>query len=260
VKAGPVRRRILDRDLARDIGALAVATALVGASFGAIAVAAGLSVWLAVAMSIFVFSGAAQFAAVAVIAAGGSPLAAVVAGLVLNVRHVPLGLAVGDTLSGSWPRRLLGSHLLVDEAVAFAIAQSDPRRRRVAYWTTGIALFVAWNLGVAGGAAAGQGIGDPSDLGLDAAFPAALVALLLPALRKRKPRRVAVAAAVLALATTPVLPPGVPVLLALVVLPVAALPGADPPDRSIARGSGPGADRPDRHATEGHATEGEDLR
>jgi len=220
-------RRIVDQDLARDIGALAVATALVGASFGAIAVATGLSVWVAAAMSIFVFSGAAQFAAVAVIAAGGSPLAAVLAGLVLNVRHVPLGLAVGDTLSGSWPRRLLGSHLLVDEAVAFAIAQPDPRRRRMAYWTTGIALFVAWNLGVAGGAAAGQGIGDPSDLGLDAAFPAALVALLLPTLRKRKPRRVALAAAVLALATTPFLPPGVPVLLALAVLPVAALPGAE---------------------------------
>ncbi|HEX6076504.1 MAG TPA: AzlC family ABC transporter permease [Micromonosporaceae bacterium] len=235
----------MDPGLTRDVGALAVATALVGASFGAIAVAAGLSVWLVVAMSVFVFAGASQFAAVAVIASGGSPLAAVLAGLVLNVRHVPLGLAVGDILAGSRSRRLLGSHLLVDEGVAFALAQSDPRRRRLAYWFTGVSLFVAWNVGVAAGAVAGRGIGDPAGLGLDAAFPAALAALLLPSLRQRQPRRVALIAVLLALATTPVLPPGVPVLLALAALPVVAMPGSARDRSEPAADQRPGRTRPD---------------
>ncbi|MGH3731460.1 MAG: AzlC family ABC transporter permease [Micromonosporaceae bacterium] len=216
--------RTVDADLVRDVSALAAATALVGASFGAIAVAAGISPWWAVALSIFVFAGAAQFAAVAVIASGGSPYAAVLAGLVLNVRHVPLGLAVGDVLGRGWLSRLVGSHLLVDESVAFTIAQSDPRRRRLAYWTTGIGLFIAWNLGVAVGGFAGRTIGDPAALGLDAAFPAALVALLLPSLREPGPRRVALLAVVIALTTTPFLPSGLPVLLALAAVLVGLLP------------------------------------
>jgi 4-azaleucine resistance transporter AzlC len=235
-------KRIVDPDLARDVSAIAAATGLVGVSFGAIALAAGISPWLTVAMSMLVFAAASQFTAVAVIASGGSLVAAVLAGLLLNVRHILLGLAAGEQLGRSWAGRLIGSHLLVDESVAFTLAQSDPRRRRLAYWTTGLSLFVAWNVGVIVGVLAGRAVGDPHALGLDAAFPAALVALLLPSLRQQRPRRVALVAVVVALATTPLVPAGLPVLLALLALPAALLPSRRP---ATAEGSADTREPPD---------------
>src|SRR5439155_1754901 len=122
--------RTVDRPLIRDVAALAAAAAVVGASFGAIAIAGGMPVWLASAMSMLVFAGGAQFMAVGVVAGGGSPVAAVLAGLLLNARHLPFGLAVADVLGPGWGRRLAGSHIMTDEAVAFALAQDDPRPRR----------------------------------------------------------------------------------------------------------------------------------
>src|SRR5689334_11934635 len=108
----------------RDVSALAVAVALVGASFGAIAVASGVPAWAAVLMSVVVFAGGSQFLAVGLLAAG-SPVVAVLAGLVLNARHLPFGLAVADIVGHSWRQRLIGAHLLIDESVAFALAQPD---------------------------------------------------------------------------------------------------------------------------------------
>jgi 4-azaleucine resistance transporter AzlC len=198
----------------RDIGALVLADGFVGLSFGAIAVASGLPGWVVPAMSIFVFAGGAQFLAVGLMS-GGNPVAAVLGGLLLNARHLPFGLNVADAIGRSWPARLVGSHLLVDETTAFAIAQPDPHRRRLAYWITGVSLFVFWNIGSLIGAVLGNAVGDPNTFGLDAAFPAALLALLLPSLRQREPRRVAVVGAGVAVATTPLLPAGLPVLLAL---------------------------------------------
>lgn len=226
----------VDRALVRDVAAIAAAAGVVGVSFGAIAVAAGIPVWLASAMSMLVFAGGSQFMMVGVVAGGGSPVAAVLAGLLLNARHLPFGLVVSDVLGRSWPVRLLGTHLMVDESVAFALAQKDPARRRAAYWLCGLTLFVAWNAGVLVGALAGKALGDPDALGLDAAFPAAMLALLLPSLRASSEgteaaaessraaavaRRVALVGAGIAVITTPLLPAGLPVLLALLALAVA---------------------------------------
>lgn len=119
---------------------------------------------------------------------------------------------------GRGPARLLAAHLLVDESVAFAMAQPDPRRARLAFWTSGTALFISWQVGVLAGSLAAGRITDPEALGVDAAFPAALLALVLPGLRERVPRRVALAGAALALLATPLLPPGLPVLAALAAL------------------------------------------
>ncbi|MFI9275170.1 AzlC family ABC transporter permease [Kitasatospora sp. NPDC052896] len=207
--------RTLDRDTRRDIALVCLADAIVGASFGAIAVSGGLPAWVPIAMSVLVFAGGAQFAAVGVVLAGGSPLAAVAAGLVLNARHLPFGFAVADVLDGRWWSRLLGSHLMIDEAVAFALRQPDRRRRRAAFWTCGVALFAAWNAAVVVGALAGRAIHDTDALGLDAAFPTVLLALVLPALGDRRTRYAALLGAVLAVAATPWLPAGLPVLLAL---------------------------------------------
>ena len=207
--------RTIDRGLVRDVAALAAAVAVVGASFGALAVAAGVPVWLASVMSLLVFAGGSQFMVIGVLAAGGTPFAAVAAALLLNLRHLPFGLVVGDLLGRNRAAQLLGAHIMIDESVAFAMAQRDPRRARAAYWVCGIALFCAWNPAVLVGAYLGEAMGDPATFGLDAAFPAALFALLLPQLREPGPLRVAVVGAVLAVATTPLLPAGVPVLIAL---------------------------------------------
>jgi 4-azaleucine resistance transporter AzlC len=223
-------RRTSDAALVRDAGAISIAAMAIGLSFGAIAVGAGLPGWLAILMSLVVFAGGSQFMAVGLLAAG-NPTAAVFAGLLLNARHLPFGLVLGDTLAGSWRDRLIGSHLLIDESTAFALAQPEGDTRRRAYWLTGIALFVAWNIGTVLGVLLGAVAGDPATLGLDAAFPAGLLALLLPSLRDRETRLVALPGAAVAVLATPLLPAGLPVLSALAGLGLLALP------RSHARGT-----------------------
>lgn len=202
--------------LSRDIALVCLADGLVGASFGAIAVSAGLPIWVPVAMSVFVFAGAAQFILVGVLAAGGNPLAAVASALLVNTRLVPLGFSISDTFDGtSWPRKLLGSHLITDESVAFTAMEGARTRRRAAFWLCGIGLFVAWNFGVLIGSVLGGQITDTAALGLDAAFPAVLIALVMPALRDALTRNAALIGAAIAVAAALVLPPGLPVLLAL---------------------------------------------
>jgi 4-azaleucine resistance transporter AzlC len=213
-------RSILRTDpIARDVTALCAAAMVVGLSFGAIASAAGVPLAQILVMNAFVYAGGAQFMAVGLAGAGATAAAIVVAGLLLNARHLPFGLAIGNGVLGTGrAARLLGSHLMTDESVAFALAQDDPARRRRAYWMTGVALFVTWNVSAAAGAVAGSALGDPATFGVDAAFPAALLALTLPSLRDKSSARVAGAGAVLALAATPFLPAGLPVLVALLAL------------------------------------------
>ncbi|WP_092625726.1 AzlC family ABC transporter permease [Jiangella sp. DSM 45060] len=203
-----------DRALARDIALVCVADAVVGLSFGAITVGEGLPVWLPMLLSVVVFAGAAQFMFVGLVASGGNPVAAVLAGLLVNVRHVVFGFTVGDVVGRGW-QRAAGSHVMVDESVAFALAQPAGERRRAAYWGCGVALFACWNVGVVAGASIGTVVSDPAALGLDAAFPAVLLALVLPALRDRTTALAAGTGVAIALATAPFLQAGLPVLLAL---------------------------------------------
>jgi 4-azaleucine resistance transporter AzlC len=225
---------VLDRALLRDIGLVCVADLVVGASFGAIAVSGGEAAWVPIAMSLLVFAGGAQFAALGIVLAGGNPIAAAIAGLVLNARHLPFGFAVADALGTRLPTRLLGAQIMIDESVAFAMAQRDLPRRRAAFWTCGLLLFVAWNVGVLAGVLAGRLIGNPDALGLDAASPVVLLALVLPSLRDAGTLRAALLGGTIALATTPFLPPGVPVALALVGLAVAG-PESTKAERQVRR-------------------------
>lgn len=202
-------------DLLRDASLIWLASGVVGASFGAIAVAGGLPVWVPVVMSLVVYAGSAQFSAVGLLFAGGGPVAAVVTGLLLNTRTIPFGIAVADSLGRGRLARLFGAHLVCEETVAFTLAQPDPARRRAAFWICGVGMFAVWNTGVLAGALAGSAVGDTGTYGLDAAFPAVLAALVLPALRDSAVRRSALLGAVLALALTPAVPAGVPMLAAL---------------------------------------------
>ena len=218
--------RTIDREDLRDAVALAAAIALVGASFGALAATARVPMALTMALSLLVFAGGSQFLVVAVVAAGGGAIAAVAAGLLINARHVPFGLAVGGNIAERWPARLLGTHVMVDESVAFsrARARGGGTRSRTAYWLCGGLLFAAWNLGTVAGMLAGSAVPDPDAFGVDAAFPAALLALLLPSLRRADARRVGILAAAAALMATPWLPAGLPVLVGLAGLFAAQVP------------------------------------
>jgi 4-azaleucine resistance transporter AzlC len=220
--------RTVGPELFRDIVVVCAADLVVGASFGAIAVSGGQAVWVPVAMSLLVFAGGAQFAALGIVLAGGNPFAAAIAGLVLNARHLPFGFAVADALGARLGIKLAGAHVMIDESVAFAVAQRNPARRRAAYWTCGLLLFVCWNACVVAGAMAGRLIGDPATFGLDAASPVVLLALVLPSLADRGTLRAAVIGGVIALATTPVLPAGLPVALALLGLLAAGTRSAEP--------------------------------
>ncbi|MBN9112817.1 MAG: AzlC family ABC transporter permease [Pseudonocardia sp.] len=205
----------------RDVLALAAALGVVGASFGALAAAAGIPLPIVAGMSLIVFAGGSQFLVVAVVAAGGGVLAAVVGGLLLNARHIPFGLAMAPVVADRSLGRILGAHVLIDEAVAFSRARGTGPRARRAFWACGISFFVLWNVGTLVGTVAGAAVPDPNSFGIDSAFPAALLALLLPGLRVADARRVGLGAAAVALVATPFLPPGLPVLAGLAGLAVA---------------------------------------
>lgn len=207
--------------LIRDVLSMMAALALVGASLGAIAVSKGVPLWLITVMAALVFAGGSEFMTVGMIASGAAPITAVLSGLMLNGRHLPFGLAVGDVFSGRWSKRLLGSHIMVDESVAFALAETDPARRRRAYWVSGIGLYCTWAPSVLAGGLLGQHVGNPAMFGLDAAFPAALLALIIPSLRDRPTLRAVVLGTGIAIATTPLLPEGLPVLCAVLGVAVA---------------------------------------
>ena len=206
--------RTLGAASVRDILTVVVATGFVGLSYGAIATASGVPPWAVVAFSIFVFAGGSQFLAVSLVAAG-NPIAAVLGGLLLNARHFPFGLTVADAIGRGWVRRLVGSHIMVDEAVAFALAQPDQPRRRAAYWLTGAGIFICWQTGTVLGVLVGAAISDPGQYGLDAAFPAAMLLLIVPRLREAVGLRVALLAAAVSVTAAFLLPAGLPVLLGL---------------------------------------------
>lgn len=207
--------RTLEPGVARDIALVLLADGIVGISFGAITVSSGLPIWLPMLLSLLVFAGAAQFIFVGIVASGGNPIAAVLAGLLVNARHLPFGFAVGDVIGTGW-KRIVGTHLMIDETVAFTLAQRDARSRRATYWACGVGLFVCWNVGVLLGAFTGTVVTDTDALGLDAAFPAVLLALVLPSVADPATRNAALAGVAIALAMTPFVPAGLPVLLALV--------------------------------------------
>lgn len=198
----------------RNALTIGIYAAVFGVSFGVLATSAGLSVLQTCALSLLVYAGGAQFAVIGVLAAGGAAGAAVLSGLLLNSRYLAFGVVVMPFLRGSPARRAAGAFLLADENAALALAEPEPREARRTYWLTGIVLWSMWNAGTLAGALAGGAIGDPATFGLDAAFPAGFLALLVPLLRDRPRRIAAVAGAALALLLTPVAPPGVPILAA----------------------------------------------
>lgn len=204
----------------RNALGIGIAVGAYGLSFGAVASAAGLSVLQACATSLLMFTGASQFALIGVLGAGGSATAGILSALLLGSRNTLYAVRLVDLLGLSGPRRLLAAQLTIDETTAMATA-APAGLERTAFFATGASVYGLWNLGTLLGAAGAARLGDPRAFGLDAAVPAAFLALLAPRLRERPGRRVALAGALLALAAIPFVRPGVPVLVAgLAVVPV----------------------------------------
>ena len=201
------------RDGVRATLPLSIAVLGFGVSFGVLARAAGMGGVAPIVMSGTTFAGSAQFAATSVLSAGGSAAAAVVAAVLLNARYAPIGVSVAPYLTGPWWSRFLHAQLVVDESWAIA-AEGDGRYNPRVLLGAGLTLYAAWVGGTTLGVLFGNVIGDPSQLGLDAAFPALFLALIAPQLTSAHSKRAATLGAAIALTLTPVAPPGVPIIAA----------------------------------------------
>ena len=199
-------------DGVRAAAPIGIAAFAFGLSFGVLARSAGMGRLAPVVMSLTTFAGSAQFAAASILAAGGGVAAAVAAAVLLNLRYGPMGLSAASTLEGPWWRRALAAQLVVDES--WAIAQRDGRIDRHLLVGAGLLLAVGWVGGTAVGALAGDLVADPASLGLDAAFPALFLALLVGQIKGRSRLLAAVGGALIALALMPVAGPGVPIIAA----------------------------------------------
>ncbi len=208
---------------------IAVASGAYGLSLGALSTAAGLSVVQTCAMSVLVFTGGSQFALIGVLGGGGSAVSGTASAVLLGGRNMVYGVRLAPLLQLRGLRRLVGAQLVIDETTAVALTGETAggglgiRAGRFGFWTTGLLLFVLWNAATLVGAVAGNAVGDPRTYGLDAAAPAAFLALLAPRLDRRPAWATALVAALVAVAVVPLVPAGIPVLVAALVPVVAVL-------------------------------------
>tara|TARA_B110000003_G_scaffold161945_1_gene161961 strand:- start:519 stop:1184 length:666 start_codon:yes stop_codon:yes gene_type:complete len=191
---------------------LGLAVGIFGLTFGVLATASGLTVAQSLAMSLFTFTGASQFAFVGLLGAGGGVTAALLSALLLAARNGLYAASIATLLPKSRFRKALAAQLVIDESTAMATAQKNPDASKRAFWATGLAIYLFWTLGTLLGALCGDLIGSPDAWGLDAAFPAGFVALLIPHLRNHAALVAALSGAVITVIAVPVLPIGVPVL------------------------------------------------
>ena len=211
--------------IVRTAVSVGVASGAYGVSVGALGVAAGLSVTQTCALSVLMFTGGSQFALVGALGGGGSPLSGALSAVLLGARNGVYGVRLAPLLRVRGAQRFLAAHLVIDESTAVALGGEvhGVRAGRLGFWATGLSVFVLWNAATLLGALAGSEVGDPRDFGLDAAAPAAFLAMLAPRLRDRATWTIAVVSALVALAVVPLVPAGVPVLVAALVPAVAVL-------------------------------------
>jgi 4-azaleucine resistance transporter AzlC len=203
------------RDGVRAIAPIAPMAWIFALSFGVLAKASGMSAVAAIVMSATTFAGSAQFAAVSVIliSTGGGALGAIGAAVLLNARYTPISLTVAPTMHGSALSRFFQSQLIVDES--WAVSQvGGGRVGQKLLVGAGLVLYVGWVGGTAIGVLAAEALGDPERYGLDAAFPALFLALLVPQLTSRRAVLAALLGAAIALALVPFSAPGVPIIAA----------------------------------------------
>lgn len=206
-----------DSPAVRTAISIGVPTGLYGVSFGALAVAAGLSAGQAMALSLVMFTGGSQFAFVGVVGGGGALPSAIGAAALLGLRNAVYAVQMAAVVRPTGWRRLLATQLTIDESTAVALGQRENVEQRRGFWAAGGIVFVLWNAFTALGAVVGGALGDPRRWGLDGAAVAAFVGLLWPRLHRGEPVAVAVACAAVTLVAVPLVPPGIPILVAAAV-------------------------------------------
>jgi predicted branched-subunit amino acid permease len=161
---------------------------------------AGFSPIDVMAMSVFVFAGAAQFAAVGWVASGVPwAVIGVLTGL-LNARHILYSAALAPWFRGRpVAERAVAAHVLTDEAFALSIAHFRRLGRFDAfgYWFAAIGVtFIPWFFATLAGVMLGEAIVDPERLGIDVIFPAAMIGLAVGLITGRRELVAAIVGAV----------------------------------------------------------------
>lgn len=209
----------------RDSLSVSFTVGAYGVAFGAAAVANGFSVLQSCLLSLLTFSGASQFAVIGVIGAGGGALSGITTASLLGIRNGLYGVLMAPILKVRGLKRLVAAHVTIDESTGVSLSQ-EPRgsdAMREGFWLTGFGVFIFWNLFTLAGALGAEAMGNPSAWGLDAAVPAAFLGLVWPRLKSSTDKTLAIIAAIFAIATTPFLPAGLPIISTAVIAIIAGL-------------------------------------
>jgi predicted branched-subunit amino acid permease len=198
----------------RDSLSVSLTVGAYGVAFGAAAVANGFSVLQSCLLSLLTFSGASQFAVIGVIGSGGSALSGIATASLLGTRNGLYGVLMAPILKVRGFKRVVAAHITIDESTGVSLSQESRglQAMREGFWLTGFGVFLFWNLFTLAGALGAKAMGDPSAWGLDAAVPAAFLGLVWPRLKSSTDKTLAILAAAFAIATTPFLPAGLPII------------------------------------------------
>ena len=193
---------------------VSIAVGAYGTAFGAAAVAAGFTVLQASLLSLLTFTGASQFAVIGVLGAGGTALTGIATASLLGFRNAIYSMIAKPILKVHGVKKIIATQITIDESIAVSTAEEvrGPEAMKHGFWLTGIGVFVFWNLFTLAGALGAQAIGDPAAWGLDAAVPAAFLGLVWPRLKSKDDYVLAISAAALALALTPIVAAGLPII------------------------------------------------
>lgn len=209
----------------RDSLSVSITVGAYGVAFGAAAVANGFSVLQSCLLSLLTFSGASQFAVIGVIGAGGGALSGIATASLLGIRNGLYGVLMAPILKVRGFKRVIAAQITIDESTGVSLSQEarGESAMREGFWLTGFGVFIFWNLFTLAGALGAKAMGDPSAWGLDAAVPAAFLGLVWPRLKNSSDKLLALTAAAFAIATTPFLPAGLPIIGTAVIAVIAGL-------------------------------------
>jgi predicted branched-subunit amino acid permease len=198
----------------RDSLSVSITVGAYGTAFGAAAVANGFSLLQTCLLSLLTFSGASQFAVIGVLGAGGGALSGIATASLLGIRNGVYGVIMAPRLKVKGFKRIVAAQITIDESTAVALGQEvrGEIAMRQGFWLTGFGVFLFWNLFTVAGALGAQAMGDIRAWGLDSAVPAAFLGLVWPRLKTNRDRALAVGCMIFALAMTPILPAGLPII------------------------------------------------
>ena len=198
----------------RDSLSVSITVGAYGTAFGAASVANGFSVLQTCLLSLLTFSGASQFAVIGVLGAGGGAISGIATASLLGIRNGVYGVIMAPRLKVKGLKRIVAAQITIDESTAVALGQEvrGEKAMRQGFWLTGFGVFLFWNLFTVAGALGAQAMGDIRAWGLDSAVPAAFLGLVWPRLKTNRDRILAIGCMVFALAMTPILPAGLPII------------------------------------------------